>query len=107
MIVGYGRTSTVEQIAGFEAQLRELQAAGCERVFSEQVSSVAHRDKLDEAIAFVREGDVFVVTKLDRLARSVADLVRIVDQLKAKKVALRILALGIDTGTSTGKLMLN
>jgi DNA invertase Pin-like site-specific DNA recombinase len=51
--------------------------------------------------------DVFVVTRLDRLARSVADLVRIVDHLRQKSVALRVMALGIDTGTPTGKLMAN
>ena len=61
----------------------------------------------EAALDFCREGDVLVVTKLDRLARSVRDLCNIVDRLKAKKVALHILSLGIDTGTPTGKLMLN
>ena len=74
MIVGYARTSTVDQIAGFEAQLRELAAAGCEKTFQEQVSSVAERIQLHSALEYVREGDIFVVAKLDRLARSVPDL---------------------------------
>ena len=108
MIVGYARTSTVEQTAGFEAQQAELKAAGCEKIFKEQVSSVdvAARDKLAEAIQFVRSGDVFVVTKLDRLARSVAHLMQITAELEAKGVSLRILNLGVDTGTPTGKLIL-
>lgn len=109
MLIGYGRTSTLEQRAGLEAQERDLRAAGCERTFLEQVSSVdtARRDKLAEAIAFARSGDTLMVTKLDRLARSVADLVRIRDTLKDKGVHLRVLALGIDTGTPTGNLMMN
>ena len=108
MIVGYARTSTVEQTAGFEAQQAELQRAGCERIFKEQVSSVdvAARDKLAEAVQFVRSGDVFVVTKLDRLARSMAHLMQITAELECKGVSLRILNLGVDTGTPTGKLIL-
>ena len=106
MIVGYARTSTTEQVAGFEAQDRELRAIGAEKVFAEQVSSVGDRPQLDAALDFVREGDVFVVTKLDRLARSVANLLEIVARLDRKGVALRILNLGLDTSTPTGKLML-
>jgi DNA invertase Pin-like site-specific DNA recombinase len=106
MIVGYARTSTVEQVAGFEAQLKELEAAGCEKVFQEQVSSVTTRAQLEAAMEFIREGDVFVVTKLDRLARSVMDLMTILQALDRKKAALRILNMGIDTQTPTGKLML-
>jgi DNA invertase Pin-like site-specific DNA recombinase len=106
MIVGYARTSTLEQVAGFEAQVRDLTAGGAERVFQEQVSSVAARAQLDAALDFVREGDVFVVTKLDRLARSVAHLLQIVERLKAKRVALRILEIGLDTSTATGQLLL-
>jgi DNA invertase Pin-like site-specific DNA recombinase len=106
MIVGYARTSTLEQVAGFEAQLRELQAAQCERIFREQVSSVAHRAQLQAALDFVRQGDILVTTKLDRLARSVADLMAIIQALDSKQVGLRVLNLGMDTQTPTGKLML-
>lgn len=106
MIVGYARTSTVEQVAGFEAQDRDLRAIGAEKVFAEQVSSVGDRPQLEAALGFVRDGDVFVVTKLDRLARSVANLLEIVARLEAKGVTLRILNLGLDTSTPTGKLML-
>lgn len=106
MIIGYARTSTVDQIAGFEAQLRELDAVNCKKVFREQVSSVAIRVQLEAALEFAREGDVLVATKLDRLARSVADVMAIVQALDKKGVGLRILNLGMDTQTPTGKLML-
>jgi DNA invertase Pin-like site-specific DNA recombinase len=109
MLVGYARTSTVEQHAGLDAQVRDLHAAGCEKVLSEQVSSVAKRAKLEQALDFVRDGDVFMVTKPDRLARSTSDLLSIVERLEAKGVGLIILSMGgqeIDTRSSTGKLML-
>src|SRR4029453_2478427 len=105
--IGYARTSTVEQIAGLEAQERELQAAGAEKVFSERVSSVAKREQLETALDFCRAGDVLVVTKLDRLARSMTDLVAIPSKLKAKGVELQVLAMNLDTATPTGKLILN
>lgn len=108
MLVGYLRTSTLDQTAGLEAQRRDLEAAGCERLFCEQVSSVDldARDKLAEAITFMREGDTLVVTRLDRLARSTRHLLDILDSLTAKGVALRVLDMGIDTGSATGKLLL-
>jgi DNA invertase Pin-like site-specific DNA recombinase len=109
MLVGYARTSTVEQEAGLEAQERDLRAAGCGKVFSERVSSVAKRAQLEAALEFAREGDTLAVTKLDRLARSVSDLLSIVARLDTKGVALRVLSMGgqsVDTGTATGKLML-
>lgn len=106
MIIGYARTSTVDQIAGLEAQLRELEAAQCKKIFQEQVSSVSIRLQLEAALEFAREGDVLVATKLDRLARSVADLMAIIKTLDQKEVGLRILNLGMDTQTPTGKLML-
>jgi len=106
MKVGYARTSSVDQIAGFEAQLEELRAAGCEKIFHEQVSSIAKRPQLQAAIEFVRESDVFVVTKIDRLARTISDLLTIIQMLENKKVSMLILNLGMDTHTPTGKLML-
>ena len=106
MNIGYARTSTADQLAGFESQIKELEGAGCEKIFSEQVSSVAVRPQLQSAIEFVREGDRLIVTKIDRLARSVSDLLTIINALERKKVAIRILNLGMDTETPTGKLML-
>ena len=107
MIVGYARTSTMDQTAGLEAQERELRDAGCDKLFVEQVSSVdvRARDRLAEALDYVRDGDTLVVTKLDRLARSVAHLLEVLEALTAKGASLRILSMGIDTGTATGKLM--
>jgi DNA invertase Pin-like site-specific DNA recombinase len=103
--VGYGRTSTLEQQAGLDAQIRDLKAAGCEKVFEEQVSSVAKRPQLEACLDFIREGDTLVVTKLDRLARSTQHLLEIADRVKSKGAVLHILNLGADTGTATGKLM--
>jgi DNA invertase Pin-like site-specific DNA recombinase len=108
MLIGYARTSTLDQKASIEAQVRDLTAIGCEKVFTEQVSSVdvANREQLALALEFIREGDALVVTKLDRLARSVAHLYTIMETLKGKGADLRILNMGIDTSTPTGKLML-
>lgn len=84
MLIGYARTSTTEQVAGIEAQERDLLANGCERIFREQTSSVGTRTQFELAMSFMRESDVLVVTKLDRLARSVSDLCSIVSQLERK-----------------------
>jgi DNA invertase Pin-like site-specific DNA recombinase len=106
MLIGYARTSTVDQRTGFEAQIVGLKQAACEKLFQEQVSSVGARRQLDAAIDFAREDDTLVVTKLDRLARSVPHLMDVIERLHAKRVALRILDLGLDTGTATGRMML-
>ena len=108
MKIGYARTSTIGQKAGLEAQERELQAAGVDKIYQEQLSSVdASRPQLEAVLEFIREGDVLVVTKLDRLARSVANLVEIEAKLRAKGAALQILAMGIDTATAGGRLQFN
>jgi len=107
MLVGYARTSTADQKAGLEAQAAELKTAGVEELFVEQVSSVQKRDELDKALKFVRKGDTLVVTKLDRLARSIPDLVRIIQTLEEKRATLQILAMNLDTITPTGRLLLN
>ena len=106
MRIGYARTSTTDQQAGFKAQIRDLEAVGCEKIYQEQVSSVGARDELAVALDFVREGDTLVVTKLDRLARSTRHLNDIVDRLRKKGSHLQILDLGIDTATPTGELVL-
>ena len=106
-IVGYARTSTLEQVAGFRAQLRELTEAGCTKLFQEQVSSMGKRQQLEACMDYLRDGDTLVVTKLDRLARNVVHLGQLVSMLKGKGVGLRILDLGIDTSTPTGELVLN
>ena len=109
MIIGYARTSTLDQKAGLEAQQQELGKANCEKVFIEQVSSVdlKAREKLAAALDYIREGDTLVVTKLDRLARSVGHLLDITKEIEAKGSSLRILDIAIDTSTPNGRLMLN
>jgi DNA invertase Pin-like site-specific DNA recombinase len=107
MLIGYARTSTLEQKASIETQRESLKALGCERLYEEQISSVAMREALRGAMEYARQGDTLVVTKLDRLARSVRHLGEIVEALEAKGVGLKIVDLGLDTSNATGKLMLN
>ena len=110
MIIGCARTSTADQHAGSEAQLVELNAYGCERMYQEQVSAVATRTQLEAAIDMLRDGDRLVVTKLDRLARNVMHMGELLQQIEAKGAGLVILSLGsetVDTTTATGKLILN
>ena len=107
VLVGYARCSSENQ--SLDIQLEALAVAGCEKVFSEKGSgtSTKGRDELADALDFVRDGDTLIVTRLDRLARSVGDLHRIIERLNEKKVAFRCLSQsGVDTDTSTGRLML-
>ena len=83
------------------------QGRGVDRIFAEQTSSVGSRVQLEYALDHLRDGDVLTVTKLDRLARSVANLCSIVERIEAKGASLRILAMSLDTATPTGRLMLN
>ena len=109
MIVGYGRTSTAEQVAGLEAQERDLRAAGATKIFAEQISSMSRRTALLTCLEFLREGDCLIVTKADRLARSTQELLTIEKKLSDKGVGLVILSMGgerLDTRNPTSKLML-
>src|SRR5215469_13765356 len=109
MLVGYARTSTADQKAGLDAQGRELKAAGCEKLFSEQISSAAQRPKLAECLRFLREGDTLICTKPDRLARSTAELLTIEADLTKRGVGLVIQSMGLDTrngSNPTARLML-
>ena len=109
MIIGYARTSTTDQTAGLGAQERDLKAAGAEKIFAEQTSSVAQRTVLRTCLDFVREGDVLMVTKPDRLARSTQELLTIEADLAKRGVGLVVLSMGgekLDTRNPTSKLML-
>src|SRR6202453_3343312 len=109
ILVGYARTSTCDQQAGLDAQIRDLKAAGCEEIFFEQTSAVVQRVRLKEALRFVRRSDTLVCCKPDRLARSTTDLLRIVDGLDRRGVGLIMLSMGgqtMDTRSPTGKLMI-
>ena len=106
--VGYARVSSSGQ--SLDIQMEQLREAGAQKVFSEKRSGTSRngREALDAALEWVREGDVFVVTRLDRLARSMSDLRTVVDKLTAKGVGFRVLQQGaIDTTTSEGRLFLN
>lgn len=108
MLVGYARVSSAGQ--SLDIQNEALADVGCEKVFAEKMSGRSAKDRrqLHEAIDFVREGDTLIVTRLDRLARSVGDLHRIIETLNDKKVGFRCLnQSGVDTDSSTGKLMLS
>ncbi len=106
-IIGYARVSTVDQ--DLEVQLEALASAGAGRVFSEKRSGSSTRDRteLQRCLEWVREGDVLVVTRLDRLARSVKDLHDILEMLAAKGVGFRCLQQPVDTTSSIGKLTLS
>ncbi|HQU47301.1 MAG TPA: recombinase family protein [Pirellulales bacterium] len=109
-LVGYARTSTTEQVAGLEAQIRDLTAAGAEIIYNEQVSSVGERPEFEAALATLEAGDTLVVTKMDRLARSIVDLLNLVENFNKSGFTLRILNLGgdtVDTRSATGRLMLS
>lgn len=108
MLVGYVRVSSVGQ--SLEVQEDLLRQAGCEKVYAEKKSGKTATDRkaLQDALGYVREGDTLVVTRLDRLARSIMDLRQIVDELSVKGVTFRCLQQGaIDTTRSDSKLLLN
>ncbi|MBC6445141.1 MAG: recombinase family protein [Alphaproteobacteria bacterium GM202ARS2] len=104
LLVGYARVSTQEQ--NLALQRDALKAAGCERVFVEKASG-AQRDRpeLKAAIDYMRDGDTLVVWKLDRLARSLKQLIETVENLGQRGIGLRSITESIDTGTSGGKLI--
>ncbi len=104
-IVGYGRCSSVDQ--DLTIQVEQLTDYGCEKLFSEKKSgtSINNRTELKSCLTYLREGDKLVITKLDRLCRSIRDLSNISDELTKKGIALVILDQNIDTSTSSGKLL--
>lgn len=90
-VLGYARVSSASQ--SLEIQIDQLQVAGCERVFAEKLtgSTINGRDELENALSYVRDGDTLVITRLDRLARSIIDLHQIIGRLTAKGVGFRCL----------------
>ena len=104
MFVGYARVSTRDQNPAL--QIEALTAAGCDRIFTEQASG-ARRDRpeLAAALDYIRNGDTLVVWKLDRLARSVRQLVETAADLQARQIGLRVLTQQIDTTTAGGRLV--
>ena len=104
MLIGYERVSTDDQ--NLALQHDALQAADCEKIFSDKMSGTnADRPGLKEAFEFARKGDTIVVWRLDRLGRSLKDLIALVEALEIRKIGLRSLQENIDTTTSGGKLI--
>lgn len=107
MIYGYARVSTTDQ--DLAIQHAALTAAGCAEIRAEKVSGTSRtgRNELDALLTFMRKGDTLMVTRIDRLARSIGDLQDIVRALKAKGIALKATEQPIDTGTAAGKAFLD
>src|SRR3546814_1407014 len=107
MIYGYARVSTIDQ--DLSIQEAALKAAGCEVIRSEKVSGTSRkgRSELATLLDFIRKGDALVVTRVDRLARSIGDLQDIVRALKAKVEILKAQEQTIDTGTAAGEAFLD
>lgn len=103
--VGYARVSTKEQ--DLSLQLDALNKFECDKVFTDKISSVKQRQGLQEALGYLREGDSLVVWKLDRLCRSLPDLIKISQQLKDKGCELISITENIDTSTPAGRLYFN
>lgn len=105
-VIGYARVSTGQQ--DYTSQVERLEAAGATKVFTEKRSGLdGNRPALTECLNYLREGDTLLVTKLDRLARSTADLYRIVSALDKDNVAFKVLDdAAIDTSSRTGKLVM-
>lgn len=107
MLIGYARVSTAEQSTGL--QLDALNAAGVEQVFVDEgiSGSVSSRPELDRCLAHLRSGDTLVVWRLDRLARSLKNLLELVESLSARGIHLRSLTEAIDTSSASGRLVLS
>lgn len=102
-LIGYARVSTADQ--NLDGQLMKLDAIGCQKVFTDKATGKhADRAGLDSALGHIRAGDVLVVAKLDRLARSVRDLISIVDDLASRGAHLKVLDGSVDTTTPHGRL---
>ena len=105
MNIGYARVSTNEQDTA--AQLAELKKAGCTKIYHETMSGGAHKPELRKALEHLREGDVLVVWKLDRLSRSLKDLLFTMERITEAKAGFRSLTEHVDTTTPAGRLMMN
>ena len=104
MLIGYARVSTLDQNANLQRDA--LKTAGCEKIFTDKISgTISSRPNLEKAKELLRKGDILVVWRLDRLGRSLKDLIQWAEYLKKQGVGLKSLHENIDTSTSTGKLI--
>lgn len=105
-IVGYARVSSDDQ--SLDIQIQQLTEAGCEKIFSEKKSGVklAERSELEACLRWIRDGDVLVVTRLDRFSRSVADFSKMMTDLQSRNIGFKCLLQPFDTTSPQGKLMM-
>ena len=104
MLIGYARVSTDDQ--SLNLQEDALSTAGCDQIYKDTISGAkSKRAGLSDALAYAREGDTIVVWRLDRLSRSLKDLIEIVANLESKGIGLKSLHEAIDTNSSSGKLI--
>ena len=105
MKIGYGRVSTTDQ--SLDLQVDALQGAGCDRIFTEKVSGNGKKrqPELEKVLDMLREGDVLVIYKLDRLGRSTGKLIKLVEDFKERGIGLISLTDSLDTTTAMGKAM--
>ena len=104
-IIGYARVSTRDQ--NLDMQLDVLQRQDCVQIFCEKISGVKKRPELEHCLSLLREGDVLVVYKLDRLARSLSEIVRICSELESKNIRIRSVKDNIDTTDYMGKFTMH
>ena len=111
MIFGYARVSTNSQARdgnSLEAQIHSLKEAGSEKIFSDVFSgSKNHRPELDRLLKIIQSGDTLIITKLDRIARTVMNGIQLIENLNDKGVIINVLNMGIIDGSPTGKLIRN
>jgi DNA invertase Pin-like site-specific DNA recombinase len=100
MLIGYTRVSTLDQ--NLDLQLDALKTARCEKIFTDKMNGAKARPGLDEALAFLRPGDVLVVWKLDRLGRRTVKLIQLIEELKERGIGFKSLSNAIDTTTPEG-----
>ncbi len=105
MKIGYARVSTLDQ--KLNPQIDALKNAGCDEIYEEKKSGVADREALEKALGYLREGDTLVVTKLDRLGRSLKKLLELIEEFKERSIHFQSLDDGIDTSTSVGNFFLS
>jgi predicted site-specific integrase-resolvase len=104
MLIGYARVSTVDQ--NLALQRDALTEAGCQKIFTEQMSgAVADRPALHDAVEFARSGDTLIVWQLDRLARSMKQLIETIENLRVRGIGFRSLTEALDTTTAQGRLV--
>jgi len=105
-LVGYARVSSTDQ--NYELQIEALKQAGCKKIFSEKISGTTiDRPELELCLDYLREGDTLLITRIDRLARSLRDLQNLVHDLKEKSIELKAIEQPIDTSSAAGKAFLD